>query len=286
MGDRNVSYVVIVQRPRNPLPSKCLIAAKGSDYLSLMTTLQRIYRYPVKGLSPEPLDEIEVAPETGLPFDRVYAIAHASTEFDPLAPKVLPKTCFLQLMQNEKLATLETRFDPAEQTLTIRRQGRQVAKGNLSLPVGRSLIEQFLAAYMPEDLRGAPHVVTAAGHSFSDCGRKWLSIISLASVRDIERVARREVDPLRFRGNLYIDGLEPWAEFDWLDREIVVGEVRLKVLKRIDRCGATNVDPATGARDMQIPKTLQGGFGHVDCGLYAEIVGGGTLRAGDTLTAG
>jgi uncharacterized protein YcbX len=55
------------------------------------------------------------------------------------------------------------------------------------------------------------------------------------------------------------------------------GGVRLKVTKRIVRCAATNVDPGTGLRDLQIPKALMQAYGHADCGVYAEVVGGGTL---------
>lgn len=250
-----------------------------------MAKVAEIFRYPVKGLSPERLDSVALVTGRGIPHDREYAIAHASAQFDPLEPRFLPKTNFLQLMQNERLATLETRFDPDSNVLTILRGGRQVARGNLSQPIGRSLLEQFLSAYLKDDLHGAPRLVSAPGHRFSDCGQEWLSLINLESVKDIERVARRPVDPMRFRGNILVADLPAWREFDWIDQEVRIGEVGFRIRGRIDRCGATNVDPETGERDMQIPKTLQSGFGHVDCGVYAEVLTGGRLSAGDRLVA-
>ena len=60
------------------------------------------------------------------------------------------------------------------------------------------------------------------GHSFSDVAAKCLHIVNLASVRELERTLGRPVDPLRFRANLYLEGMEPWAEFDWLDTQIDV----------------------------------------------------------------
>ena len=66
-------------------------------------------------------------------------------------------------------------------------------------------------------------------------------------------------------------------------KEIAIGDARLKVVKRIVRCAATNVDPTTGARDMTIPKTLLQSFGHADCGIYAEVITGGTIAAGDKI---
>lgn len=244
-----------------------------------------LYRYPVKGLSPEPLDEVVLTAGETVPFDRVYAIENGPGRFNPDEPKHLPKINFLMLMRNERLATLETRFDTETETLTILRAGKQVARGQLSTKLGRSMIEQFLAAYMKTDLRGAPHIVSAAGHAFTDVQRKCLHIVNLASVRELERVSGRRVDPLRFRPNLVLDGLEPWAEFKWIDQEIAVGGVRLHPFTRTERCDATNVDPATGARDMAIPALLLRTYGHTDFGIYASVGTGGRLGRGDAVVA-
>ena len=95
------------------------------------------------------------------------------------------------------------------------------------------------------------------------------------------------VDPLRFRGNLYVEGWPAWHEFDLLGRELSIGpSLRLRVVKRIVRCAATNVDPATGIRDLDIPHTLMHAFGHQDCGVYAEVITGGPITVGDSLTNG
>lgn len=245
--------------------------------------LAGLYRYPVKGLSPEALDRTEAAAGETLPFDRAYAIENGPGRFDSAAPRHLPKVNFLMLMRDERLATLRTRFEDTSQTLTILRDGKQVARGQLSTPVGRQLIEQFIAAYMAKELRGAPKIVHAPGHSFSDVAAKCVHIVNLASVRELERVVGRPVDPLRFRANLYLDGLAPWVEFSWLDKEIRIGDVGLRIFTRTQRCEATNVDPATGARDMAIPAELQRGWGHTDFGVYAKVTTGGTLATGTRL---
>ena len=245
--------------------------------------IARIYRYPVKGLSAEALTRIAVVPGEGLPLDRRFAIAHGATAFDPAAPSWMPKHNFLMLAKNERLAKLETGFDAATNVLTVKRGGKKVASGDLTTPTGRALIEQFFGAYLEGETRGSPKVVEAPGHMFSDTARKVVSIIGLASVADVERVARAPVDPLRFRANIYFAGGKPWEEFDWLDREIAIDDVRLKVYKRIDRCAATTVNPATAERDLQIPRLLQHGFGHIDCGVYAEILNEGEIALEDAL---
>src|SRR5262245_404959 len=211
-----------------------------------------LYRYPVKGLTPEPLASVELTPGQTVPFDRAYAIENGPGRFDPSAPRHLPKITFLMLMRDERLATLRSAFDDATETLTIARGGKQVVSGRLDTPLGRRLIEQFIAAYMQAELRGAPRIVHAPGHSISDVAAKCVHIVNLASVRELERVVGRKVDPLRFRANIYLDGLPPWAEFGWLDGGIGIGSTRLKVFARTQRCAATNVDPGTGARDMAL----------------------------------
>jgi uncharacterized protein YcbX len=242
-----------------------------------------LYRYPVKGLTPEPLESVTLRPGETLPFDRAYAIENGPGRFDPEAPRHLPKTAFLMLMRDERLATLRSAFDDATQTLTISRGGKPVVRGRLDSPIGRQLIEQFMGAYMKAELRGAPKVVSAPGHSFSDVAAKCVHIVNLATVRELERVLGRRVDPLRFRANVYVEGLAPWAELNWMDKEIGIGPTRLKVFACTTRCAATNVDPSTAARDMAIPATLLRTWGHQDLGIYATILAGGSIRIGDPL---
>ena len=249
-------------------------------------TITSLYRYPVKGLSPEKLAQVALTPGATVPFDRAYAIENGPGRFDPNNPQHLPKIVFLMLMRNERLASLATHFDDATETLTILRDGKQVARGQLTTPIGRRMIEQFFAAYMASELRGAPKVVAAPGHTFSDVAAKCLHIVNLATVRDLQRVIGKPVDPLRFRANVYIDGVAPWAEFGWLAKDIALGGAKLHVFARTQRCDATNVDPATAARDMAIPAVLSRTFAHSDLGIYAKVVNGAVVHEGDEVAVG
>lgn len=248
-------------------------------------TLTGIYRYPVKGLSAERLDRVALTAGETLPFDRAWAIENGPSRFDPENPCHLPKVAFLMLMRDERLASLDARFEEESQRLVLRRGGRQVAGGDLTTRSGRQIIEQFIAAFMASSLRGAPRIVSAPGHSFTDTAAKWVHVINLASVHELERLAGRPVNPLRFRPNLIVDGLRPWTEFGWVGQEIAVGAVRLRVTARTERCAATNVDPETGARDMDIPATLQREWRHTDFGVYAEVMTGGEIAIGASVEA-
>jgi uncharacterized protein len=245
--------------------------------------IQAIYRYPVKGLSPQLLGRVALKPGQTLPADRLYAIENGPSGFDPAAPAYFPKQRFLMLMRNERLASLRTDYDETNHTLTIHWQGREAAAGDLRTKEGRLAVEAFFRRFMPDELRGPPKVLFGEGHSFSDVAKKVVSIINLASVAAVENAAGAPVDPLRFRGNIYVEGWPAWREFDLLDRELSLGSARVKVVKRIVRCAATEVDPDTGLRDLPIPSTLMQSFGHADCGVYAEVIAAGEIGAGDRI---
>lgn len=248
-------------------------------------TLEDIRRYPVKGLNGESLESITLEAGQGIPDDRRFALAPAASQFDRSSPEWLPKRHFLQLMRDERLALLDARFDSASGILTIFRDGRQVARGNITEQLGRTLVEQFLQAFIPSGPRGNPHIVEVPGQMLSDHPEKLVSILNLASVKDIERVARGPVEPRRFRANLHVRGLSAWEENSWVGRQVAIGKVRLEVVEIMGRCAATEVNPDTGERDIPMLKTLQQGFGHTDCGVLARLVIGGKIEKGDAVTA-
>src|SRR5262245_11661648 len=106
-----------------------------------------LYRYPVKGLSPEPLPRTPLATGATVPADRLYAIENGPSGFNPAEPGYLPKQRFLMLMRNESLARLRTRYDDASHTLIIDHEGREAARGDLRTPQGRAAIEAFMSAF-------------------------------------------------------------------------------------------------------------------------------------------
>ncbi len=242
-----------------------------------------LYRYPVKGLTPEPLETVALRPGQTLPADRRYAIENGPSGFDPAAPGWLPKICFLMLQRDEWLAALQAHFDESTDILTLRENGAVAASGNLETAEGRAAIERFFAERHAGRIKGPPKVLTSPGHSFSDVARKVVSIINLGSLADIETMVGFPVHPLRFRANVYVRGWPAWHEATLLGETLAIGSARLKVVKRITRCAAVNVDPELAVRDMEIPNTLMRRLGHNECGIYAEVIAGGEIAVGDTV---
>ena len=250
-----------------------------------------LYRYPVKGLSPEPLQRVTLSPGQCLPQDRRFAIALPTTEFDPARPQWLAKTHFAMLMRDEKLAELQTRFDPESGVLSAKRGGETVLRARLTESEGRRAAGAFLTDFMAGAVEGPLRIVEAPGHAFADARPKpnattdkYVSLINRASLAMIEAAVGRPVDPLRFRANVYFDGPPAWTELGWLEREIRLGPARLRVVAAITRCAATAVNPATAERDLDVVGALRSHFGHNLMGIYAEVAEGGAIAVGDELT--
>jgi uncharacterized protein YcbX len=254
-------------------------------------TISAIYRYPVKGLSPETLQSAALTPGGCLPHDRRFAIALPSTRFDPGRPEWLSKTHFVMLMRDGKLAQLQTRFDDETDELRVERDGTTLLRESLAEAEGRRRAGAFFDEFLAGEAEGPLRVVEAPGHSFADARRKpnattdqYVSLINLASIAALERSIGAPVAPLRFRANLYFDGVPAWGELDWLGSEITAGGARLRVISAITRCAATQVNPTTAERDLDIVGGLQRGFGHNLMGIYAEVTEGGEIAQGDAIT--
>jgi uncharacterized protein YcbX len=245
--------------------------------------IANLYRYPVKGLSPEPLPSVVLDVGQTFPADRRYAIENGPSGFDPADPQWLEKTYFLMLVRHEWLAALHTHFDDASHVLTIRQNGAVAVQGDLETSEGRGAIERFFADNHAGSIKGPPKILSSKGLSFSNVDNRVVSIINLGSLRAIEDAVGQPIHPLRFRANLYAEGWPAWHEFDLVGRTLAIGGVRLKVVKRTVRCAAINVDPETAARDLNLPRTLMQRFGHADCGVYAEVIEGGEIAVGEAI---
>jgi uncharacterized protein YcbX len=251
-------------------------------------TVRALYRFPVKGLSPQGLDEVSLQAGQGFPLDRSYAITDGSWVFDPANPEPRPKTMFLMLAKYERLATLDTSFEDADHSLSIK-LGGHTHRFALATASGQQEAVRFFADFMNDTLPGMPQIARAEGHQFTDVSvhsvalMRSISLINLASIRSLEEKTGKSIDPLRFRGNIVFDSDQPWEEFDWLDQEVAIGEAVVKIVRRTKRCAATNVNPETGERDMNIPLKLREEYGHGDLGVYAEVVRGGLVKPGDTI---
>lgn len=245
-----------------------------------------IFRHPVKGFTPEALTQVALAPGEGFPFDRLWAVENGPCGFDPAQPAFVPKQKFTVLAAIPKVAAAHTRYDPETGVLNLAAPGAPELSVCLDEAQGRSAFEAWLTDLLGEEVRGPLRVLKAPGeHRFTDHPQGQVSIVNLASVRDLSAKMGAELDPLRFRANLYVDGWPAWAENDWVGRALMVGWARAEVFKPITRCVATHVNPATAEVDQEVTKALFDHNGNPFCGIYVRVTAPGLVGLGDAVTA-
>jgi uncharacterized protein YcbX len=251
--------------------------------------IESLYRYPVKGLTPEPLDHAGLTPGYCIPWDRAFALSQGDSAFDIGQPGWVPKSNFMCLLKNARIAALKTRFDETTGLLHITHPDGTHLHHSAMTPEGQAALTAFFTEYLGPEARfgpanRAPEFVHVKNHSFCDHSTQVISLIGLGSLHALEAAAGAPRDKRRFRANIYIEDIEPWAEFGWLGRKIALGpDIIAIVQERIDRCGATTVNPDTAVRDANPVLELKRSFGHIELGIFAEILEPGKIRPGDEI---
>jgi uncharacterized protein YcbX len=239
-----------------------------------------LHRFPVKGLAGESLDALELAPGAGVPHDRRFALLRGDTTYDAAQPRWVAKEKCVMLVREHALARIRLRFDPASLALELHAPDVEPLHASLATDDGRAAAAAWVARVV-EPRGGAPRLVEAGELSFTDVPENCISIVQQSSIDALAAAMGQPLHPQRFRANVYVAGGEPFAELGWVGREVALGGVVVRPFARIPRCAATSVDPETGERDLPVPKALKQHFGHVDMGVYAEVVRGGRVAVGD-----
>jgi uncharacterized protein YcbX len=244
--------------------------------------VQSIWRHPVKGFTPERLDQVVLGAGACFPGDRMYAVEDGPSGFDPASPGFIPKQKFTVLARIAAVARVRTRYDDATGVLEARLDGQAPLRAQLTEAAGREAFAAWLSEVLADEISGPLKVLPAPGdHRFMDDPRGHISIVNLASVRDLAARIGRPVDPRRFRANLYVEGWPAWSENEAPGGRVALGGVSAAVVKPITRCIATHVDPDSGERDLDVVRGLFEAYGHMNCGVYAKVVVGGRLKTGD-----
>jgi uncharacterized protein YcbX len=240
-----------------------------------------LHRYPIKGFTPEPVAEARLTGGAAFPHDRLFAVENGPSGFDPDAPVFIPKRRFAVLARSALVASVHTRFDERRCWLEADAPGQPRFSATLSDEAGRDAFAAWLTPVLAPDEGGPYRLIDGRGHRFLDDPVGHVSVLNLASVRDLADRIGRPLDPLRFRANVHVEGWPAWAENDMGGASLRLGAADVVVSRPIVRCAATEVDPATAERDRPIPADLHRLYGHVWCGIYLQVVSGGQIRIGD-----
>lgn len=242
--------------------------------------LAAIWRHPIKSHGREQIDTVTVEAGKALPGDRVWAVAHERSCFDVARPSWAPCGDFSRGATAPRLQAITTFTDPQTGKLTLSHPDRP----DLTIDPedhgdGCLLVQWVMPISLGAKLLPA-RLVRAPDEAMTDTGYQSISLINLASHRAVEAQLGHDISPLRWRGNLLVDGLEPWEEMDWIGRTITIGGAEFEVVEPIQRCRATEANPETGERDADTLGALRDGFNHQNCGIYLKVARGGEIQQG------
>ncbi len=249
-------------------------------------SLSSIHRYPLKGFGAQALHEAQLELGRGLAFDRAWAITNAERALAEQGAWT-PCQAFVRLTKNTQLPLFDMQFDEVGLQLTLLHRDGRSLRVDLNSSASMERANQTLAQWFPakSPQAGLHPQLAAASHAtgYWDHSDATLSIINLQSVAQLSQAAGVSLDAKRFRGNLLIDAAIAWEELKWPGHRLRIGEVELEVLRPIDRCIATSVNPSTADTEQNIPALLARHAGHVFCGVYARVLKAGVIHLQDEI---
>jgi uncharacterized protein YcbX len=240
-----------------------------------------LFRHPIKGFTPQRLASARLTAKGAFPGDRLFAVEDGPCGFDPAIPAFIPKQRFAVLARTAEVAKARTAYDPDSGELRASAPGATAFAGSIADEHGRQAFADWLSRLLDGAVAGPLRLIDGVGHRFLDHPLGHVSVLNLASIRDLAERLGRPIDPLRFRANIHVEGWAAWAENDWTGRDLRLGDATARVFKPITRCAAPDVDPATAVRDIAVTAELHRLYGHVLCGVYVQVTKSGNVSEGD-----
>lgn len=248
--------------------------------------------YPIRGMSGQHVQSVRLSPEDGFPYDRAWALARHDGDAVKLPDRPLASRHYHGPTYDPRLAGVRTHVDPESEELEVFVREHRVLRCSLSNGEGRAQAEELLARVLDLDPQETPRLIRRTRgdynytytSSLSERLRLACHVVNLASVRELSERIGAEVDPLRFRANVYIDMGQPWVEREWLNHRLQLGQARLSVEMGTPRCAATEVNRSTAELDIPVPRLLKQHYGHTEMGFYAVVEAAGTVTTGGPVT--
>jgi uncharacterized protein len=259
--------------------------------------VKQLFSYPIKGLTPHAVQQVELECDRGIRGDRAFALMFVDNPDKP-PPNIVPwmsKGHFAVQNDWPKLAQLVCDYDPTRDWLTVKHQSIIQLESGTETPEERDRINQFFSEFLAdaEPTPEARHpqksalqlVGTRTGETrYPDRAPVHISLMSQATLDELSAAVGTQVDVRRFRPNILLEGVPPWEEFKAVGEEFNLGEAKILITSRIGRCTNIEIDPDSGDRNLGLLSILNQDYGHLQTGVLAKILTPGSVKIGDRLT--
>ena len=244
-----------------------------------MAEVSALWRHPIKGHGREALEYVDLTEGQTMPWDRCWAVAHEATKADGTA--WAPCANYTRAAKVPALMAISSHLDEVTGHVTLTHPDRPDLSFNPDTEV--QVFLDWIRPLMPANRAQSVGIHRAPDRGMTDSDYPSVSLINLASGQDLGRRMNTDLSPMRWRGNIHLTGLAPWAEFDWTGKTLRIGAAELSVREPIERCLATSANPETGTRDADTLGALNAEFGHQNFGINAIVTRSGRLHVGDSV---
>lgn len=245
----------------------------------MTATVSHIWRYPIKSHGREQINSVELTAGMTMPWDRKWAVRHEASTADGSAWE--PCVNFSRGAKAPGLMAIEAQLDEPSGTVTLTHP--EIGRISFNPDQSPDAFFDWVKPIMPTDRAQSAQIIRVPGRGMTDTDFPSVSLMNMSSHRAVSERADVDLSTKRWRGNIWLDGLGPWQEFEWLDKHVQIGDAVVHVRERIGRCRATTANPGTGSIDVDLLKVLNEGWGHQDFGVYGEVIASGSVSVGDHL---
>ena len=259
----------------------------------MSATISSINYCPVKSVSFQTIEKCEIKKNIGITGDRVFAFAK-DLDFDQA--KLFEKSPDDRKGKWNKVLTLKNspalnkyNFFIKAEKLTLTLKDQEI----LTIDINQLSEREALSAKITElenSLKQPIILMKNNNFPFFDTSISnkvdfvnSVSLLNIQSINDFQNKIEEKIEISRFRGNIYIDGIEPWKEREWIGKIIKINNVSFKVEKNIPRCVAINLKPKTDNSSLNLLQLLKKNYNHFDMGVYLTPLNDGLINISDAI---
>ena len=248
---------------------------------------------PVKSVSFQTIENCEIKKDIGIVNDRIFAFAK---DLDAEQAKLFEKSPEERKGKWNKVLTLKNspalnkyNFIFKDKKLTLTLKDKEI----LSIDINQSSEREALSNKISElesSLKQPLTLMKNDDFPFFDTSISKkvdfvnsVSLLNIQSINDFEKKVNKKIETSIFRGNICIDGIDPWKEREWIGKTIKINNVSFKVEKNIPRCVAINLKPQTDDNSFDLLQSLKKTYNHFDMGIYLTALDNGEINIKDKI---
>ena len=260
----------------------------------MSATISSINYCPVKSVSFQTIENCEIKKDIGIVSDRIFAFAK---DLDKEQAKLFERSPDDRKGKWNKVLTLKNspvlnkyNFIFKDEKLTLTLKDKEI----LTIDINQLEQREALSNKISELESSLKQPITLMkNHEFpffdTSISNKVnfvnsVSLLNIQSINDFQKKIERNVESSIFRGNICIDGIEPWKEREWIGKIIKINNVSFKVEKNIPRCVAINLKPQTDDNSFNLLQSLKKTYNHFEMGIYLTALNDGQINIGDSIS--